>query len=342
MAIVAALEILVQGRDLSADQAAAAMRQIMAGAASPAQIGAYLVALRMKGESATEIAASARVMRELAVPVDLPRERLIDIVGTGGDGASLFNVSTAASFVAAAAGARVAKHGNRSVSSKSGSADVLEAAGVNLALEPEQVAECVRQLGVGFLFAPRHHGAMRHAIGPRRELGLRTMFNLLGPLTNPARAARQILGVYDRRWLRPLAEVMRELGSEHVLVIHADDGLDEFSIAAATAVAELRAGVISEYRFDPQQAGIEGGSLAGLGVADAAQSLLLLRQALSGRPGAASAIVALNAGAGLYVAGLADSIPAGVDRARQAMADSSAERRFEDFVAMTATFGNSA
>ncbi|MGD9583567.1 MAG: anthranilate phosphoribosyltransferase [Lysobacterales bacterium] len=335
MAIVTALNILVEGRDLSADQAAAAMRQIMAGEASPAQIGAYLVALRMKGETATEIAASAQVMRALALAVELPRERLIDIVGTGGDGASIFNVSTAASFVAAAGGARVAKHGNRSVSSKSGSADVLEAAGVNLALDPEQVAECVRRLGVGFLFAPRHHGAMRHAIGPRRELGLRTLFNLLGPLTNPARAPRQVLGVYDRRWLRPLAEVMRELGSEHVLVVHAEDGLDEFSIAAATRVAELRDGEISEYPFSPEQAGIDNGSLAGLRVADAAESLVLLRQALAGSPGPASDIVALNAGAGLYVAGLAASIAAGVARAREVMADGAAVQRFNDFVEFT-------
>ncbi len=335
MAIVGALQVLVEGRDLSADQAADAMRQIMAGTASPAQIGAYLVALRMKGETTTEIAASARVMRELALAVELPRERLIDIVGTGGDGASIFNVSTAASFVAAAAGARVAKHGNRSVSSKSGSADVLEAAGVNLELGPEQVAECVQRLGVGFLFAPRHHGAMRHAVGPRRELGLRTMFNLLGPLTNPARAPRQVLGVYDRRWLRPLAEVMRELGSEHVLVVHAEDGLDEFSIAAATRVAELRAGEISEYRFSPEQAGIDIGSLAALRVADAAQSLVLLRQALAGLPGPASDIVALNAGAGLYVAGLATSIAAGVTRAQQAMAEGAAVRRFNDFIELT-------
>lgn len=335
MAITRALAVLIEGRDLDADQAAAAMRQIMAGDASPAQIGAYLVALRMKGETATEIAASARVMRELALAVELPREHLIDIVGTGGDGASTFNVSTAASFVAAAAGARVAKHGNRSVSSKSGSADVLEAAGVNLELGPDQVAECVRRLGVGFLFAPRHHGAMRHAVGPRRELGLRTMFNLLGPLTNPARAPRQVLGVYDRRWLLPLAEVMRELGSEHVLVVHAEDGLDEFSIAAATRVAELRAGTITEYRFDPAQAGIAHGSLATLRVADAAQSLVLLRQALTGQPGPASDIVALNAGAGIYVAGLAPSIAAGVAQARQVMADGAATRCFNDFVELT-------
>ncbi len=338
MAIVAALKKLVEGQHLDAAQAEAAMRQIMTGEATPAQIGAYLVALRMKGETVTEIAASARVMRALAEPVALPRERLIDIVGTGGDGASTFNVSTAASFVAAAAGARVAKHGNRSVSSKSGSADVLEAAGVDLGISPEQVAECVQRLGVGFMFAPRHHGAMKHAVTPRRELGLRTMFNLLGPLTNPAQAPRQLLGVFDRRWLRPIAEVMRELGSEHVLVVHADDGLDEFSIAAATSVVELNAGTISEYSVEPEDFDLERGSLDALRVDNASESLTLVRQALAGEPGPASAIVALNAGAALYVAGVVATISVGVRRAVEAMELGEATRRFDDFVAMTRSF----
>lgn len=338
MAIVAALKKLVEGQHLDAAQAEAAMRQIMIGEATPAQIGAYLVALRMKGETVTEIAASARVMRALAEPVALPRERLIDIVGTGGDGASTFNVSTAASFVAAAAGARVAKHGNRSVSSKSGSADVLEAAGVDLGITPEQVAECVQRLGVGFMFAPRHHGAMKHAVTPRRELGLRTMFNLLGPLTNPAQAPRQLLGVFDRRWLRPIAEVMRELGSEHVLVVHADDGLDEFSIGAATSVVELNAGTISEYSVEPEDFDLERGSLDALRVNNASESLTLVRQALAGEPGPASAIVALNAGAALYVAGVVATISAGVRRAVETMELGEATRRFDDFVAMTRSF----
>lgn len=338
MAIVAALKKLVEGQHLDAAQAEAAMRQIMTGEATPAQIGAYLVALRMKGETVTEIAASARVMRALAEPVALPRERLIDIVGTGGDGASTFNVSTAASFVAAAAGARVAKHGNRSVSSKSGSADVLEAAGVDLGITPEQVAECVQRLGVGFMFAPRHHGAMKHAVTPRRELGLRTMFNLLGPLTNPAQAPRQLLGVFDRRWLRPIAEVMRELGSEHVLVVHADDGLDEFSIGAATSVVELNAGSISEYSVEPEDFDLERGPLDALRVNNASESLSLVRQALAGEPGPASAIVALNAGAALYVAGVVATISVGVRRAVEAMELGEATRRFDDFIAMTRSF----
>jgi len=339
MPIAHALKKLVERHDLDAAEAEAAMRQIMAGEATPALIGAYLVALRMKGETVAEIAASARVMRSFAEPVDLPRDRLIDIVGTGGDGASTFNVSTAASFVAAAAGARVAKHGNRSVSSRSGSADVLEAAGVNLGIAPAEVAQCVQRLGVGFMFAPRHHGAMKHAVMPRRELGLRTMFNLLGPLTNPAQAPRQVLGVYDHRWLSPVAEVMRELGSEHVLVVHAEDGLDEFSIAAPTDVVELRDGCISRYRVEPEDFDLDRQSLDTLRVDDAAHSLRLVRESLSGRPGAASAIVALNAGAALYVAGVADSIAEGIRLAASAMTGAQASERFDAFVAMTQSFG---
>jgi anthranilate phosphoribosyltransferase len=338
MAIAHALKKLVERRDLEAAEAEAAMRQIMAGEATPAQIGAYLVALRMKGETVTEIAASARVMRALAESVDLPRAHLIDIVGTGGDGASTFNVSTAASFVAAAGGARVAKHGNRSVSSKSGSADVLEAAGVDLNITPLQVAQCVQQLGVGFMFAPRHHGAMKHAVAPRRELGLRTMFNLLGPLTNPAQAPRQVLGVFDRQWLRPIAEVMRELGSEHVLVVHAEDGLDEFSIATGTFVVELKAGAISEYTLYPEDFDLERAALDTLRVNDAAESLILVRQALAGVPGPASSIVAMNAGAALYVAGVVDDISTGVRRAVEVMTAGLATRRFDEFVTMTRSF----
>lgn len=342
MSLAAALKLLVAHQDLSAIEAEAAMREIMAGTATPVQIGAYLIALRMKGETVTEIAASARVMRALAEPVLLPREHLVDIVGTGGDGASIFNVSTAASFVAAAAGARVAKHGNRSVSSKSGSADVLEAAGVNLDLSSAQVAHCVQSLGIGFMFAPRHHGAMKHAVLPRRELGLRTMFNLLGPLTNPAQAPCQVLGVFDRCWLRPLAEVMRELGSEHVLVVHAEDGLDEFSIAADTLVAELRTGAITEYRIGPRELGIPAGSLDALRVQNAGESLLQVRAALSGAPGPARDIVAINAGAALYVSGRVGSIAEGVVLATTVMASGLANRRLDEFVALTRSLGDSA
>ena len=340
MPIVAALKKLIERVDLDAGEAEAVMHQIMAGDASAAQIGAYLVALRMKGETVTEIAASARVMRQLAEPVLLPQDRLIDIVGTGGDAASTFNVSTAASFVAAAAGARVAKHGNRSVSSKSGSADVLEAAGVNLTVSPDQVAQCVQALGVGFMFAPRHHGAMRHAVAPRRELGLRTMFNLLGPLTNPAQAPCQLLGVFDQIWLEPVAEVMRSLGSAHVLVVHAEDGLDEFSIAAETQVAELKDGAVRRYRIAPEDVGLQRQSLDSLRVENATQSLFLVRQALAGEACAARDIVALNAGAALYVAGVAASIEVGVQQAMAVMRDGSATQRFDAFIAMTRGFSD--
>ncbi|MFN2335027.1 MAG: anthranilate phosphoribosyltransferase [Wenzhouxiangellaceae bacterium] len=309
-----AIQQVAAGHDLSGDAMRDAMRQIMAGEASPAQIAGLLIGLGVKGETVEEIVAAATVMRELASGVTGLAGPLTDIVGTGGDGASLFNVSTASAFVAAAGGARIAKHGNRSVSSKSGAADVLEAAGARLDLTARQVAEAVDRLGIGFLFAPMHHSAMRHAVVPRKELGVRTLFNLLGPLTNPAGATRQVLGVFDPRWLVPLAEALGELGSEHVLVIHSEDGLDEFSTAAPTTVAELRDGTVRQWRFDPEATG-RAGSLAGLAVEDAAGSLALIRAALGGEPGPAADIIALNAGAALYVSGQADSIDDGIGQA---------------------------
>jgi anthranilate phosphoribosyltransferase len=258
-------------------------------------------------------------MRELASGVAVSGEHLVDIVGTGGDGANLFNVSTAASFVVAAGGGRVAKHGNRSVSSSSGSADVLEAAGIKLGLEPQQVADCVDTVGVGFMFAPAHHSAMRHAIGPRKELGVRTIFNILGPMTNPAGVWRLLIGVYDAALCRPMAEVLNRLGAEHVMVVHSEDGLDEISAAAASHVAEVKDGRVSEYVITPEDLGQVRVSLQGLDVAGADESLNLIRAALSGAPGEkaerARAVVALNAGAALYVAGLAEGLAAGVEAA---------------------------
>jgi anthranilate phosphoribosyltransferase len=247
MDMQAAIAAVIEHQDLDASDMQAVMRLIMTGQATAAQIGGFLVGLRMKGETVDEIAAAAGVMRELATRVDIAGPHLVDTCGTGGDGASTFNISTASALVTAAAGGRVAKHGNRSVSSSSGSADVLEAAGVRLDLGPEQVTACIEQLGVGFLFAPRHHSAMKHAIGPRKEMGVRTLFNLLGPLTNPAGAPNQVLGVFSMDWVEPLAQVLKQLGSEHVLVVHAEDGLDEISIAAPTRVAELKEGEISTY-----------------------------------------------------------------------------------------------
>ncbi len=321
----------VSGRtDVSPELMREAMHQIMAGDATPAQIAGFLIGLAVKGETVAEIVAAAGVMRELVHGVDGLDGPLTDIVGTGGDGASLFNVSTASAFVAASGGARIAKHGNRSVSSKSGAADVLEAAGVRLDLQPEQLRVAVSSLSVGFLFAPMHHAAMRHAVAPRRELGVRTLFNLLGPLTNPAGATRMVLGVFDARWCRPLAEALGELGTEHVMVIHSDDGLDEFSIAAPTRVAELADGTVREWKFDPASVGVDGG-LEALRVETPADSLALIESALGGTPGPAADIIALNAGAALYVAGQADTHAAGIDRARAILASGQALERLRAY-----------
>jgi anthranilate phosphoribosyltransferase len=328
--IQSAIATVTGGSDLDAAAMQAAMHQIMAGEATPAQIAGLLVGLSVKGETVEEIVAAATVMRELASGVTGLEGPLTDIVGTGGDGASLFNVSTASAFVAASGGARIAKHGNRSVSSKSGAADVLETAGVKLELTADQVREAVDTLNVGFLFAPVHHSAMRHAILPRKEIGVRTMFNLLGPLTNPAGATRQVLGVFDARWLRPLAEALGELGGEHVLVIHSDDGLDEFSIAAPTRVAELKDGQVREFIFDPAGVGLEG-ALDGLAVANALESLEIIRGALGGQGGPAADIIALNAGAALYVAGVADTLETGIEQARSLLADGEPLQRLEAY-----------
>jgi anthranilate phosphoribosyltransferase len=318
MNIKHSLGLLAEGRDLSLLEMEAVMRQVMTGAATDAQIGAFLMGMRLKGETLDEITGAVMVMRELASGVKVTGPHLVDIVGTGGDGANLFNVSTAATFVGAAAGGRVAKHGNRSVSSSSGSADVLEAAGISLGLKPDDVARCVREVGVGFMFAPSHHSAMKYAIGPRRELGIRTLFNILGPMTNPAGVKRLLIGVYARDLCRPVAEVLTRLGAEHVMVVHSADGLDEISSAAPSHIAEAKDGTITEYDFRPEDAGMTSDSLDGLEVTGVDDSLSLVRAALSGeageRAGRARRIVALNAGAALYIAGLQDSIQDGVQQ----------------------------
>ncbi|MBT8056730.1 MAG: anthranilate phosphoribosyltransferase [Gammaproteobacteria bacterium] len=323
MDIKQALVRIASGHDLTFEEMQGVMGQVMAGEATQAQIGALLMGLRMKGETLDEIAGAVKVMRQLASAVDVAGDHMVDIVGTGGDGANLFNVSTASSFVVAAAGGRVAKHGNRSVSSSSGSADVLEAAGVSLDLSTEQVARCVDEVGVGFMFAPQHHSAMRHAIGPRKEMGMRTVFNILGPMTNPAGVKRLLVGVYDRDLCRPVAEVLSRLGAEHVMVVHSVDGLDEISPAEATFVAEAHAGEVSEYTLTPEDVGMQRITLDGLGVSSADESLALVRDALSGAPGdradRARAVVALNAGAALYVAGLHPNIADGVAAAHKLM-----------------------
>lgn len=313
-----AINAVMRRENLSFDQMHALMRQIMTGDASDAQVGALLMGLAMKGETATEIGAAAQVMRELMKRVTPNVEgSVVDIVGTGGDGANLFNVSTASSFVAAAAGAQVAKHGGRSVSSSSGSADLFDVAGIFLDLSAEQVARCIEDVGVGFMFAPNHHPAMRHAVGPRREMGVRTLFNILGPLTNPAGAPNQLLGVYAPELVPLLAEVLRKLGSRHVMVVHSEDGLDEISLAAPTQVAELKDGEITQYRITPEALGVERQSLETLKADGVEDSLRLVKMALSGE-GAPADIVALNAGAALYCAGVAESLKDGVQRARKA------------------------
>ncbi|ROO26441.1 anthranilate phosphoribosyltransferase [Salinisphaera orenii MK-B5] len=329
---------IVAGRDLSPERMHAAMRAIMTGQATEAQIGGFLVAMRMKGETVPEIAAATAVMRELAtdVPVDANlAEQLVDTCGTGGDAAGLFNVSTAAAFAVAAAGGHVAKHGNRSVSGKSGSADLLDVAGIAIDTTPEQVAECIRRLGVGFMFAPAHHGAMKYAIGPRRELGIRTIFNIIGPLTNPAGAANQVMGVFNGHLCEPLAEVLSKLGSRHVMVVHGEDGLDELSINAPTRVAELRDGRIESYKLAPEDVGLERGSLDALRVESAAESFAIVRDVLAGKPGIAADMVAFNAGAALYVAGHAPDLRAGVTRASEVLASGAAGERMAALAELT-------
>jgi len=318
-----ALNRIASNLDLSRDEMKDVMRIVMNGEATDAQIGAFLMGLRLKSETIDEITGATEVMRELATKVEINASPLVDIVGTGGDGANLFNVSSASAFVVAAAGGYVAKHGNRGVSSKSGSADLIEKAGINLDMKPEEVARCVEQIGVGFMFAPAHHGAMKHAIGPRRELGCRTIFNILGPMTNPAGVTRQLIGVFTRELCRPMAEVLQRLGAEHIMVVCSKDGLDEISLATVTHVAELKDGEITEYDLAPEDLGIKSQSLVGLTVDGADESLALIKAAF-GRSHdetteKARDMIALNAGAAIYIAGLAKTTKEGVDMALDAM-----------------------
>lgn len=310
-----------------------AMEAMMSGQLNDAQIAAFLIALRCKGETVEEIAAAVSVMRYLGQKVNVQGEHVIDTCGTGGDGANTFNISTAAAFVVAAAGAKVAKHGNRSVSSRCGSADLLETAGVDLNLSAEQVAAAVDEIGVGFLFAAKHHSAVKHTVEARKAMGVRTLFNLIGPLSNPANAKHQLIGVYDSRWLRPVAEVLQKLGSEHVLVVHAEDGLDEISIAAATEVAELKNGEITSYRLIPEQFGMQRSSLSQLAVEDAEQSLAIIHQVFDNQAGPARDIVALNAGAAIYAADLATDLQQGVEKALAVIASGEAKAKLAALVA---------
>jgi len=333
-----AINAVVENRELSHAEMTTVMQIIMSGNATEAQIGAFLVGLRMKGETVGEIAAAAAVMRAVATMVEIKTDNMVDTVGTGGDGAATFNISTTCTFVAAAAGAKVAKHGNRSVSSTSGAADVLEKAGVRLDLNPNQITKCVLEVGVGFMFAPHHHQAMRFAIGPRREMGTRTLFNLLGPLTNPASAPNQVVGVYGREWVEPIAHVLSQLGSHHVLVVHSDDGLDEISLSAPTHVAELNNNKVTTYTIEPSDFGFSVQPLSSICVKNADESLSTMLSVLDGEPSPARDIVLLNSGAAIYVAGIASSLAEGVDSARRAIDSGESKRRFHRLVAMSTSF----
>jgi anthranilate phosphoribosyltransferase len=335
-----ALQRTIEHREIFADEMLSIMRRIMSGEVTPVMIAALTVGLRVKKETVGEIAAAAQVMREFATKVDVPdHHNLVDIVGTGGDSAHTFNISTASMFVAAAAGARVAKHGGRSVSSKSGSADVLEALGANVMLKPAEVAQSIMECGIGFMFAPNHHSAMKHAAPVRKELGVRTIFNILGPLTNPAGAPNQLLGVFHPDLVGIQVRVLQQLGSKHVLVVHGKDGMDEISLGAATLVGELKDGEVREYEIHPEDFGLAMVSNRGLKVADAAESKEMVLESLSGTAGTPREIVVLNAGAALYAADVAGSIAEGIERARAAIMSGAARRKLDDFVALTQKLG---
>jgi anthranilate phosphoribosyltransferase len=324
MNIQAAIKSAIARQDISQQDMTAVMNQIMTGECTPAQIGGFLVGMRMKGETVDEITAAATVMRELSTRVNVDVDHLVDTCGTGGDASGSFNISTASAIVTAAAGAHVAKHGNRSVSGATGSADVLEAAGVNLNITPEQVGDCISQVGVGFMFAQKHHSAMRHAIGPRKEMAARTIFNVLGPLTNPASAPNQVVGVFDKTLVEPIARVLGQLGSRHVIVAHSEDGMDEVSVSAVTHIAELKEGEVKTYSVSPADFGLEISDIASLKVDTVAQSLTVIESVLANTPGPARDIVCVNAGAAIYVAGITDSWQAGVQMAQSVIAEGKA------------------
>ncbi|MCS5543724.1 MAG: anthranilate phosphoribosyltransferase [SAR86 cluster bacterium] len=320
MNIQEGIKTIMTGQDLTREEISSVMNQILRGSVSEVQIGAFLVSLCIKGESVDEVIGSAEVMRELSSKVSVDKEYLVDTCGTGGVGSGIFNVSTTAAFVASSCGAKVAKHGNRSATRKSGSADLLEAAGIAINLTPYQVKKCIEEVGIGFMFAPAHHDAMKHAIGPRKELGIKTIFNLLGPITNPAGALNQVVGVFDMKWVKPIAEVLKGLGSNNVLVCHSEDGLDEISTSAPTKVAELRNGKIEEYSISPSDFGLKVLSINELKVDSPEESLKLAKKALNGENEAASQMVAMTSGAALYVAGLVKELKEGVELSLESIA----------------------
>jgi anthranilate phosphoribosyltransferase len=331
-----ALQRCIEHHELSHDEMAAVMRLIMSGEMPPTLVAGLLVALRTKKETVGEIAAAAQVMREFATPVHVEdRKNLVDVVGTGGDGAHTFNISTAAMFVAAAAGAKIAKHGNRSVSSKSGSADILESLGVKLSLSPEQVAKCIAEVGAGFMFAPNHHPAMKNVVPIRKDLGVRTIFNILGPLTNPADAKRILMGVFDADLVGIQARVLQAMGMDHALVVYGRDGLDEISLEGPTLVGELKDGIVREYEIHPKDFGLSTAASNSFRVGNAEESKAIVLNVLNKIPGPASDIVCLNAGAVLYVANVAPSIASGIQLAQAAIGSGAARQKLDQFVAAT-------
>jgi anthranilate phosphoribosyltransferase len=338
MDIQSAIQTVIDIKHLSNDEMRSVMQNIMTGKCTDVQIAGFLVGLRSKGETVDEITAAAHVMRELASHVQINQKNLVDTCGTGGDGFNTFNISTTAAFVVAAAGGQVAKHGNRSVSSNSGSADVLEAAGVNLGLTPEQVGLCVEKIGIGFMFAPMHHSAMKYAIAPRRELGVRTLFNVLGPLTNPAGAKRQVMGVFNHDLVETLANVLKNLGSEHVMIVHSDDGMDEISISAPTNIAELKNGEIRTYKIEPEQFGMKRADISTLAVDNVEDSLKVIHAVLDNRAGPTRDIVLLNAGAAIYTAGIEDTLASGIEKARQVIENGSARTKLDELVKLTQSY----
>jgi len=332
MEIKEALSEIIKGNDLHREDMSSVILQILEGRSTDAQIGAFLVALNIKGESVNEVVGAVNVMRELSEKVEASTHHLVDTCGTGGTGVGIFNVSTAAAFIACACGAKVAKHGNRSATRSSGSADLLEHAGLSLELSPKDVSRCIEEIGVGFMFAPAHHSAMKHAIGPRQEMGLKTIFNLLGPLTNPAGALNQVVGVYAKKWVRPIAEVLKELGSNHVLVVHSKDHLDEISIAEETYVAELINGSIKEYVIGPEDFGFSKKPLDSLLVSSASESLSIIKEGLLNKNYAASSMIAMNSGAALYASGVAGSLKEGVLVAKNCVESGEGLKKLDELV----------
>ena len=338
MNIQEGINTVASNQSLDQKEMSSIMSEILEGNATDAQIGAFLIGLSMKGETIEEVLGAVEVMRSLSAKVDTDLPILVDTCGTGGSGIGIFNVSTASAFVASQCGAKVAKHGNRSATRKSGSADLLEQAGVSLALKPNEVADCIKNIGLGFMFAPSHHSAMRHVVGPRREIAQKSIFNILGPLTNPASATRQVMGVYNKRWMNPIANVLKELGSEHILMVHSQDGLDEISIASATSITEMKDGKIFDYEITPEDFGFKTSSLKGLEVNSPQESLELVHSALTGQREEAGAMISMAAGAALYVSEVSDSLKSGINLAHECVNDGGGIEKLNQLVEYSSKF----